>query len=351
MIKKWLPFLFALFFAAELWAQKRESVQWGASFTSNGFYNATDSRANWINILQFDASASLWRGASIEGSLIAISNLREQEDKGGVATELPIFSAIEDPNTPLSLFLLSLNQQVGPFTFSIGPRNVNHDYFGSPCNSVFTSPTTGLFPCLANNYPLSDSPLAAMALHGEWRITPRITLKSSLYNGVASYEWDEVFRFRPHRDGIVTISELSYEGEGTTYVGHYHGGFLWANSPEPETGLKRERGTVWTLVEQPLYVRDGLQRLELLLHGGYSPDGWCDLYTGAGVVWKGLLSGDDALGLLCTRSHYEGGDEKTVELTYGYSWRSLTLKPALHRVFSTSGGNHTLLEMSVNYQF
>ena len=141
MIKRCF-FLSLTLLSLVLRAQENSGAQWSASFTSNGFYNTTDSRANWINILQLDASAPLWRGALVEGSLIAISNLREQEDKGGVATELPVFSAIENSNTPLALFLLCLNQQIGPVTLSFGVRNINHDYFGSPCNSLFTSPTS-----------------------------------------------------------------------------------------------------------------------------------------------------------------------------------------------------------------
>ncbi|MDD3108765.1 MAG: hypothetical protein PHV49_06110, partial [Alistipes sp.] len=208
-------------------AQENFSTAVSLNLTTEGLYNLTDNKANWITILDVNLEQRLWRSAHFTVDLLSVYNQRYASQMGGIADHLHIFSAIEDESIPLALFMCGVTQRLGPVDLFVGVRNVNRDYFTSPWNSLFTASTNGLFPIISHNYPLSDSPLSALCLHAEWGITPEWRIKSSLYNGVAAERWDERFRFRPAKDGVLSVSKLSYEGdEDQGYVGSYHLGFV-----------------------------------------------------------------------------------------------------------------------------
>lgn len=322
-------------------AQTRPSP--AITYTTEGLWNTTTGTANWINILNAAHSFDLWWGGSFNVDLLAVNNLRNSQGKAGVADDLHIFSAIEDESVALSLFEFGLTQDFGMSNVFLGVRNVNKDYFTSPWNSIFTSSVGGLFPTLAANFPISDSPRSAMCLHSELYFTERLTLKSSLYNGVASDKWSEVFNIRPSRDGIIAINELSYVGDSGSYVGSYHLGYSYGHTPLPEEQRSKEeplkkvsRSALWMLVEQPVYIAPSGSQLTVLLHGGWSPESDCDWYGAVGVLWRGLLGEGDYIGFLYDRSLYTAGYETELELTYSMPTRWGTIQPALHRVYTPS---------------
>ncbi len=327
------------------------------TYTTSFLWNTTSGVANWINILNAYHSLDLWRGASFNIDLLAANNLRNSQGKGGVADNLHIFSAIEDESVALSLFEFGLTQDFGLSNVFFGVRNVNKDYFTSPWNSIFTSSVGGLFPTISANFPISDSPRSAICLHSELEFTRHIKLKSSLYNGVASEKWDEVFNIRPSRDGIIAINELSYTATEGTYWGNYHLGYSYGHTPLPEEQrdakdpLKKvSRSALWMLIEQPLYIAPSGSQLTLLLHGGWSPESICDWYGAVGMIWQGLLFEGDYIGLLYDRSLYTAGYETEVELTYSYPAPFGIIQPALHRVYTPTDA-HTIAMMKAIFEF
>ena len=327
------------------------------TYTTEGLWNASTGHANWINILNAYHEIGLWKNGTLDIDLLAVNNLRDAQGKGGTADNLHIFSAIEDESVALSLFEFGLTQRFDASILSFGVRNVNKDYFGSPWNSVFTSSVGGLFPSLSDNFPISDSPMSARCLHSEITLFRRLVWKSSLYNGVASNRWDEVFNIRPKRDGIFSITEFTYTGKEGTYVGRYQLGAAFGDTPLPEAqrspqepNKKHKRESVWTLVEQPLYIAPDGRQLTLLLHGGWAPKSECELYGAVGVLWQGLLSEKDYIGLLYDRSLYTTGYETEIELTYAYPTSFGTVQPALHRVYTHTSA-HTIAMAKVIFEF
>ena len=327
------------------------------TYTTEGLWNTSNGHANWINILNAYHEIDLWRGGSLDIDLLAVNNLRYSQGKSGIADDLHIFSAIEDESVHLSLFEFGITHHFNASTLSFGVRNVNKDYFTSPWNSIFTSSVGGLFPSLSDNFPISDSPMSAMCLHSELYLFEGFVWKSSLYNGVASNQWDEVFNIRPKRDGVFSITEFSYTGKEGTYLGTYRLGAAFGDTPLPEAQRsadnptkKHKRESIWLLVEQPLYFTPDGHQLTLLLHGGWAPNSECELYGAMGILWRGLLSDEDYIGFLYNRSLYRTGYETALELTYAYPTSFGTIQPAIHRVY-THTATHTIAMAKVVFDF
>lgn len=319
-----------------------------ASVTTEGLWNTTTGIANWVNILTTDSSFSLPWKTSLSVEFLSINNLRMQQGKSGVADNLHLFSAIEDAPETLSLMTLGLERSFaeGKFMLFAGIRHLGRDYFTSAWNSLFTSAMNALYPTISTNFVVADAPCAAMALHAEWHPTERWSLKASLYDGVASQEWRELFVVNPHRDGVFAIGELSYSGDDNGLWGTYNIGATYGYAPtlaglENGDHQKVRRASVWMLAEQPIIRGLGDRELCMLLHGAWAPKGDCDLYGGVGILCREFLFEGDYIGIMASRGFYTGGHETQIEMTYAIPYKYGTIQPALHRVHS-SVGNFTV---------
>lgn len=322
-------------------------------FTTEGLWNTTSGVANWVNLLGVDYKFALWRGGHLSLDLLAIANLRAEQGKGGVADHLHIFSAIEDSPSTLALMALGVGQELleGRLMVWGGVRNLSKDYFTTPWNSIFTSAMNGLFPTIANNFVVADPPAAALSLHTEWQPTKGLNIKASLYDGVASDKWGDIFCLNIKKDGLFAIGEVSYHGEEESYVGGYHIGGTFGFAPlastlEEGSHHKSRRASMWALVEQPVYIWEGGSQLRLIALGGWAPASHCDLYGELGVVCSNLFVVDDYIGCQFSRTICAAGNETHLEFTYSLPWSLGTLQPALHRVW-TSHSSTTLGVMKV----
>ncbi len=313
--------------------------------TSEGLYNATTEVAGWVNLLNVDYRFDLWHEGFLELDLLAVSNLRMEQGKSGVAEGLHIFSAIEDSPSTLALMTFGVEQRVlgDKLHLFAGIRNLGKDYFTTPWNSIFTAAVNGLFPTIATNFSVADAPNAAMALHAEWHPTPRWSTKLSIYDGVASSRWDELFRVNLGRDGVFIIGEVAFKGEENEgYLGTYNIGATYGYAPTL-AGLERghrkkvSRASMWFLAEQPLYRASGSRELYMILHGAWAPKSDCDTFGSLAFVYSHLAFEGDYIGLLASRSLYRGGYETQLEVTYSLPYRYATLQPALHRVHASHG--------------
>ena len=314
------------------------------TLTTEGLWNTTTGVANWVTLLNVDYAFELWHEGGLSIDLLAIANLRQEQGKGGVADNLHLFSAIEDSPSTLALMSLGVGQYLAErrlYLFA-GIRNLGKDYFTTPWNSIFTSADNGLFPSISTHFVVPDAPKSSMALHCEWHPTARWSLKASLYDGVASQLWGELWRVNLGRDGIFSIAEVGYDGSSSgDYVGNYNLGATFGYAPTAEELSaggrdKSRRASLWLIAEQPLYRwSDSNRQVQMLLHGAWAPRSDCDLYGALGILCRSLLVGDDYAGVMLSRGLYRGGYETHVEVTYAFSWRYLTLQPALHRIFAS----------------
>lgn len=336
--------LFALLATVSLRAEEPSTPAPSVVYTTEGLWNATTGVANWVNLLNVDYEFPLWHNGALTLDLTAVGNLRQSKGKSGVADNLHLFSAIEDSPSTLALMAFGIGQKFfdEELMLYFGIRNLGMDYFTSPHNSVFTSAMNGLFPSIATNFAVADAPLAAMALHAEWRPSNHWSAKLSIYDGVATQLWDELFCVNMRRDGIFAIGEVGYAGDEGSYVGTYNLGATFGYAP---TALEIERGgeqkvsraSMWILAEQPLYRQASGRELYLIMHGAWAPQSDCDLYGAGALVCRSLFSKGDYIGFMMSRGLYRGGYETQLEVTYSYQWRYLKLQPALHRIFAALG--------------
>ncbi len=322
------------------------------AYTAIGIWNATDNRANMVNIMDVALDQSLWRGATFQANLLSVNNMRGLMGRPAATPDGGIFGTIANTSIPLSLFKFGIEQQAGRTCSFIGVRNIHSDYFVTPWNSIYTAAVNGLLPTLSRQMPFANSAGAALGLHFHWDITRwGLSYKSSLYNGRASTRWDEVFRFRPRRDGVVCLSELAMEGKPNTYVGIYKIGAATGRVRADDDSDKSYGGSYWAQVEQPLYVEPNGTAVMLILRGGYASKNLWQGYWGAGLAMRGVAAkGVDYLGALVTRTWHKIECETAVELTYAYTWRFITAQPSIHWVH-TSSANRWFGELRLSLAF
>jgi hypothetical protein len=327
---------------------KSQGITPAITLTTEGLWNSTTGVANWVNLLNVDYTIGLWRDGSLDLDLLAVANLRMEQGKGGVADNLHIFSAIEDSPSTLALMTFGVGQRLlnDHLYLFAGIRNLGKDYFTTPWNSIFTASMNGLFPSIATTFAVADAPNAAMALHAEWHPSKGWYTKLSLYDGVASQRWDELFRLNIRRDGVFAIGEVGFSGGGKGLWGNYNIGASYGYAPTVAELMegghsKSSRASMWFLAEQPIFRRSNGGELCVILHGAWAPQSDCDTYGSLAFVCSHLAFEGDYVGLLASRSLYRGGRETQVEVTYSYPYRYGTIQPAVHRVHSTLG-NYTI---------
>ena len=175
--------------------------------------------SNWVNLLRLDFTHSLGKHTTLQAATISTARTRAES----LADDFQTFSNIEEENHPLALATLGIQQLFGHSSLFFGIRNLNEDYFTSPATSLFTNSSCGIFPTLSADYQIANYPVASVGLHYELQFT-RWSLQASVYNGKGYYRFagkENVFRFCPQQDGILSVTSLNYQHHDS----NYHVGF------------------------------------------------------------------------------------------------------------------------------
>lgn len=216
----------------------------------------TDFRkgAKWVNLLRTDFLQSLGNSVNIEVASISVARTSDKK----LVDDLQVYSNIEEENLPLALAILGINWHVGASSLFVGIRNLNEDYFNSPCTSLFTNSSCGIFPTLSANYPIANYPVASVGMDyklklGNWH------METSIYNGTGYNMFvgkENVFRFCPKTDGILSITSLNYQNNDSGYymgIALHSGMSAGDESGNSETEEKKKLNTVlWGYAEQKL---------------------------------------------------------------------------------------------------
>lgn len=314
-----------------VWAQETSSrVGWNLTAMTEGEWSMTNGKTSWINYLEAGVDVGLWKGAAFEGMAIATYQAGGAVDNDN----LGLSNIYTDENKPLRLMQASLRQVLGKyFSVSLGLRNVDADYFTTPATGLFTGAANADYPILSLNYPLATFPLSAMGIHVECLPMNGLTLKASVYNGVASDAFNRQFRFCPASDGVFSLGCISYElpskGE---QAASYTLGYVYGKTPSEDGSVHEKETGFWGLLEQPLVLL-GKSQLVLLGQGAAmtSRDIPCNGYWGGGLVMNRIARNDMTAGIVFNRLLFADGDETDIECTihcHITSW--LSLQPALH---------------------
>ena len=209
-------------------------VTWNIAGTTEGLWNISGGKTGWCNLLEAAVGTRLWKGARLETGAISTYNLNLP-----VADDLQAFSSLDaGPDKAFRLIQAGISQEAGGWlTAYAGLRNIDMDHFTTPFTGLFTNASHGNFPILSSNFPLATYPLAALCLHLEFHPTENLTLRESVYNGVASDRLDRQFRFCPGSDGVFNIASLNY------HVGpeEEHHGFHTLGLPAAPARQRRAR--------------------------------------------------------------------------------------------------------------
>ena len=172
----------------------------GAEYTTEW---QTDFRqgVNWVNLLHLSYSSPTFLGMQLNAASVSIAQTREE----AFMHDLQTFSNIEEENLPFALSMLGIGRETEKYSVFFGIRNVNEDYFTSPCTSLFTNSSCGIFPTLSAETPLANYPVASVGFDGKIRWN-RWLFQLSVYNGTGYKQLtgkENVFRFCPKSDGIL----------------------------------------------------------------------------------------------------------------------------------------------------
>ena len=326
-------------------------VAWSVAATTEGLWNLSGGKTGWCNLLEASLSTRLWKGAHLETGAISTYNLNLP-----VADDLQAFSSLDaGPDKAFRLVQAGISQDFGSWlTTYAGLRNMDVDHFTTPFTGLFTNASHGNFPILSSNFPLATYPLSALCLHVEIRPTARLTLRETVYNGVASDRLDRQFRFCPGSDGVFNIASLNYHiGPAEEHHGFYTIGYACGSSPaEDGAAGKTFNYALWALAEQP-FLHLGENHLGALLQGGTSPAGRseCRYYWGAGLILTCLQGKGIRAGIVVNRAIYAADRETDVELTGSFplcDW--FTFQPALHCI-RTNGHTIAAAQLRAVFEF
>lgn len=212
---------------------------------------------NWVNLLPTDLSIPIKKYLKADFATISTAKTREER----LANDLQTFSNIEGENIPLALAILGIEFSYGKSLLFIGIRNLNEDYFASPCTSLFTNSSCGIFPTLSANYPITNYPVSSVGIDYKLELN-HCNLETSLYNGTGYRNFtgrENVFRFCPKTDGLLSITSINYQKNDN---GYYCGFALYSGLPmDNEDGDKKKKqkakkkelnSIFWGYIEQHL---------------------------------------------------------------------------------------------------
>lgn len=314
-----------------------QRVEWNVSGITEGLWNITEGKTGWCNLLDACIGIETWKGGKIEAEAISTYNLNTP-----VADDLQTFSNLDaGPDKAFRLMQAGISQQCSKeIALFLGLRNIDTDHFTTPFTALFTGSSHGSFPILAENFPLASYPLSALCIHAQYNPTSRLTIRESVYNGVADDRLNRQFRFCPKSDGVFNIGSVTFrEHPNNENTAYYTLGYALGSMPSSSDGSNKSFNyAVWGLIEQPI-VDIGKTHLAGLLQGGASPAerSVCRGYWGAGIILGGLNSRNAHLGLAINRAFYCDGHETDLELTGNFPvCQYLTLQPAIHCI-NTNG--------------
>ncbi len=324
-MKKILLLLTALIISQSIFSQGADTtLSLGLGYISELQANQHGD-VNFLNQLRLNAKLPIGKRFALEGQTISFVKTRDNS----IADDEQGFSNIEADNIAFTLAVLDFEWRINEFnTLEFGVRNMNDDYFASEVTSLFTNSSCGIYPTIANNYPIANYPVTSIGIHYALR-KENYELQASLYNGVASDKFsgeENMFRICPKSDGIYALTQGEYRNNGSRYFGGvavHHG----AIDGDCNINNKETKTTLWTYAEQRL-----TDHVNLIL--GYShafhSHNYCTDFLGLGGNYQ---TDKWQLGLFADLAKFRDLTERAIELTAQYSINDfLYIQPAVHLI-------------------
>lgn len=312
-----------------------------------------EKSTNWMNFLRLDASLNIGKRGSIDFASIHTFKTLDRP----VADDWQVFSNITNDNLAFGLAVLGYTHQFcDKFKLFAGVRNVNEDYFISDGTGLFVNSSHGIYPTIAENYPLGNYPLSTLGIHANWTLNDNWTVQGSLYNGVARQLFGPDHGLLDIRkdDGILLMGDVNYHHD-SKLPGTYFAGVSYANKIHGEEMTEDKTNfTYWVYGEQSIY-KSGDSHVDLMAQfsQNLSVDFGCKRYMGAGVLLYNILTDkiDNTFGINVNNADYDFGDETVLEATYNLQLTDhIGIQPAYQRIWN-DGGSHNAALLRLNIEF
>ena len=319
-------------------------VEWDVSLLTEGQCRLKHTAAAWNGVVNASLAVPLWQGAKAEAGALATWHVGPQ-----LVDVRQDFSSINAESRAARLVHAGLSQtwKCGLQVFA-GLLQADEHYFNTELSGLFTNASYGCYPTLNDNLHINVYPLSSLGLHLQWDLHERLTLRTTLCNGVAADTPREQFRFRPRRDGVILLGSADYcrpSQRDDELPTHYVLGGNVGNHYRAEWGRRHTLCGLWATVEQPL-CRTGRLRWNGLLtvaHEFNDPE-TANSYWNAALAVEHMTRKGGTLALGISRAYYTDGHETDVEATFSFpvsSW--LSLQPAVH--FITTDGRRSTVAM------
>lgn len=312
-----------------------------------------EKSTNWMNFLRLDASLNIGKRGSIDFASIHTFKTLDRP----VADDWQVFSNITNDNLAFGLAVLGYTHQFSDnFKLFAGVRNVNEDYFISDGTGLFVNSSHGIYPTIAENYPLGNYPLSTLGIHANWTLNDNWTVQGSLYNGVARQLFGPDHGLLDIRkdDGILLMGDVNYHHD-SKLPSTYFAGVSYANKIHGEEMTEDKTNfTYWVYGEQSIY-KSGDSHVDLMAQfsQNLSVDFGCKRYMGAGVLLYNILTDkiDNTFGINVNNADYDFGDETVLETTYSLQLTDhIGIQPAYQRIWN-DGGSHNAALLRLNIEF
>lgn len=325
-------------------------IGWQIEAVSEGQWNMSDGCGNWTNILSARIDVRTWKSGTVEMGALTTCCLED-----GVVDDLQDFSNINAENRAFRLVHFGIGQRLGNkiYVFA-GLREADEDYFNTDGAGAFTGSSYGCVPQVGENFGIGVYPEAALGVHLEFQPTEAWTLRTSFYNGMASYRLKEQFCFRPGYDGLINMGSVSYSPTFSSCLnadGELAEGFLTPNYVIGyAAGLQYHGCALWASVDQPL-TRVGHAGLNLFATGGTSLGQLDDSrgHWAAALILDNATKRGGTLAMGVSQAYYADNIFETdFETTFDYpltSW--LSIQPAVH-VIRTDGMTNVVGNLRLN---
>ena len=311
------------------------------------------SKANWVNMLNLDASLNVTDFMSVRLGTISTCSTND----GSLLPNILTYSNIEEENIPLAISRLGLNYQSCHWKVFAGIGNVNDAFFITPVTSIFTNSSCGIFPTISYNFDIANFPNASIGIELEY-INENITVNSALYNGKGyhGFKGDNcVFSIRPRSDGIFNINSVNYKWHDSNYNiggGIHSGSNHGYEDGDPEsfpTSLCKERNKTeifyWIYAEQQL-----TGNVSFIAQYSQCPSTkkGCSNFYGIGLSY---CKDQYDIGLYTCYADLSNLFEWASELTFKYRISPhISVQPALHYIKGSLGqGVVGLVRLSSNF--
>lgn len=201
----------------------------------------------------------------------------------------------------------------------------------------------GIFLTISANYPIANYPLASVGIDYKLNLN-KWFLETSIYNGTGYRNFtgkENIFRFCPQTDGILSITSLNYQNYDNSYfmgIALYNGMFPSNEVGNQEETIKTQKkgmnATLWTYAEQTL-----VPQVKVLAQYSINTqrNKGCRYYLGTGLILSTTRSEG---GFFINYADFSSMGECACEITWKFPClKNGYLQPALHFIKNTYGQN------------